>query len=175
MRFTSDLIYRWIRAQGAGDSRPDEAEIEIPPVIVPVITVPGPFRDLGTALISTEIQRESFAMDVATNRAASQPEASPSLCTFGRGLWKIRIHFMHHSDFTGVPSAVGGVLFLGDPAGGAAGIARFGNIANASQMVVVEFFAMFNRDGWLLGVTQGATGVGQTMRTGCDGLLQRMN
>lgn len=159
---------------GLGDSFPQDQDIEVPTAIIPVVHLPGPFRN-PTTIVITDVQRESFLLQAQATKAASQAETSNVICTFGRGLWRISLLLHHHADFTSAPGAVGAELFPTNPAGAGQLIARLFNIANAVLRDQVDSLYLFPEDSWAFNLRQGATGVGQTMFSSVEAICLRMN
>lgn len=175
MKFTSDLLYRWVRAQGSGDARPDEGEIEVPTLLVPVVQVPGPVG--GTpATSNVPTQRESLVLGSLVTQAASQAAAETSLILLGRGLWRLQTHVRFSADFTGPPADVGGALGFRHPSLGVTQrVVHFQFLANLSQQVFVDFTLMVSADDFVVLVVIGATGAAQTASMAVGGLVSRLN
>ncbi len=176
MRFASDLLYRFIRAQATGNARPDESEVEIPPMILPVAMIPGPLATLRTQVGAT-VQRESLAFEMDNVLGASSVAIDSLVVTMGRGLWRIIVSHHHHADFTSLPSAAvrGSTLLLQDPASENIIIHRWPNIANVPMSKTFDFVVVFPTDVWELHLISGPTGAAQTMQSNADGFALRLN
>lgn len=176
MRFATDLLYRFIRSQASGNAQPDEVEVELPPVILPVAMIPGPLATLRTQVGAT-IQRDSLAFEMDNVLGASSVAIDSLVVTLGRGMWRLMISHHHHADFTSVPSTAtrGTTLLLQDPASENIIIHRFPNIANVLMAKTLDFIVVFPTDTWELHLISGPTGVGQTMQSNADGLALRLN
>lgn len=173
MRYTSDLLYRLIRATGTGDPEPAAQALEIPDGLLATISVPGVLA-AGLSAPATALRRDSFITEVNRTQPASNVEVQTTVATLTRGLWRLDVNFVHHASFTQGPGNFGGRLRLQDPQGNSGNLAALPNIATVHQVVSLSLIVLLDRDSWLISFAQTATGVGETMWTGVFGLVSRL-
>lgn len=176
MRYTTDLLYRLVNAIGSGDATPDVVTVELPPVLVPTLSLSGPIPD-STGVTATEIQRETFRQQLITTRAASSTALNVAVATFGRGLWRISWSATFVASFTqafdsGTPQfkfTTRNPAFLTDLAFWSAMA-----VANVPQTESGELNILFPVDSWQLFTQHAATGVGQTAMSAVGILAHRL-
>jgi len=138
-------------------------KIEIPHTISPTVRLPGRQRRFA-AFSGTLIQRESFVTAFNRGRAASQAAISDTICTFGRGLWRVAIQLATLSTFTQASDGTVGNndLVMVDPAGNVFSFIKLFLQANVPQMQYGVWEFLFPEDSFAFRMDLTATGVGQT-------------
>lgn len=173
MRLSSDLLLRWIRSHPGGEVAPDEAQIEVPPLIIPVVQIPGPLLNFVVPL-STVNQRESFIFSTTRAQGASAAQVTDNVARFGRGLWRIIVTLFHRGDFNGANDAVGASLALESATVGI-NILRAAPTATVVFSRTLDVTLVFPVDDVLLRLTAGATGVGQAQFVAAEGFGLRLH
>jgi len=162
MKFSSDLLYRWVRAIGTGNSLPDSLDLEIPTALVPVVSVPGPLSRFA-GFSNTDNQRESFVAAQTMSLAASQAAITARLGTLGRGLWEITLWAIFVASYTqAYTTDPEGLITLVDNIGTETRIQGFFAVLNVPQSYTQRFRILTPDDGWHLRGDLAATGVAQT-------------
>lgn len=163
MKFSSPLIYNLARASPSPSVDPSDAELDVPALLVPVITIPREFPRLA-GFVDTTPQRQSFMASDSAARAASEPAATVTLATFGRGLWGVELNASLLADFSQVPaSAFNNRVELVDPAGTAVILLGLYQQTNVPQYRKGRYVFLFTEDSWRIDIVVAATGVGQTI------------
>lgn len=176
MRFASDLLYRMLRATGSGDAFPASQDLELPPVLIPFITVPGPISR-GAGFTGAAVQRESFTTSLGVTNAGVAAAFTQTIATFGRGLWEVGVRLAYGANFTTVfdGNAVLMTVLLRDPSAGDRVFLQTFAVTAFPQNVGVRGHYLFEDDGWSLIASVGATAAGQAHQGQFMVLASRLN
>lgn len=175
MRFSSDLLYRWVRSTGRGDGAPASQDLELPEAILPIVSLPGPISKFS-GFNSSGVQRESFVASATIAQAASAGAATNRVGTLGRGLWDVSIIGSMVASYTQVFTAAPEVLLqLQDSDGSNTGILRFYAVLNVPQFFAIRFLLLVAEDGWFFFLDHAATGVGETQASNATMIANRLN
>jgi len=161
MKYGSRLLYELSQAVDTQRLDGSEAELLVPSILHPIITVPLSHRE-HAAFSTTEVQRRSFDTRLETVLAALAADSNVVVATLGQGLWRLVLTMSGYSDFTSAPSAGGNRVMLRSPAGDDFSLLRTFDIANVPQHQTIAADFLFTVDGWLLGLFMSATAAANT-------------
>jgi len=161
LRVTSPNIFTLGQASGIASPEITDQDLLIPGVLQPILTIPGATARLP--ILNTTEQQSSFIASSTAAQAASAAAATITLCTFGRGLWRMLLTAGFVASFVEASGGVDNCIQLVDP--GQTNLIRlikfFG--ATTPQFASIVFDILFLEGGWAVFLRFGATGVGQTI------------
>lgn len=177
MKIVSDLRYAFARSVPGAIADGSEGEIGVYEDLLPTIELVGPIGNVA-AFVATVSARESFSSNAERGQDASQAAAFNTICTFGRGLWRVHLHLATLASFTqasGAAAAPHVLILLIDPPG-TGGRLMAAHAVNAQPINQEKtFVALFPVDGWALRLNHDATGVGQTIHSAATVLAWRLH
>jgi hypothetical protein len=136
---------------------PGDGELEVPPVVQPIIELSSPVDKVVTLAPSTAVQDSFFTAQVV-NRIGVQAALTTVITTLSRGAWAFDLGA--HAGFIGTSNLALGTfdeLQLVDPDGAAQPIFHFPRLTGQFMSWAHTLRVVFQRDGWNLNVTTGAT------------------
>lgn len=162
MRFSSDLLAQLAASIGTAELDFFDQELRIANQLVAIARVPK-FQPLLSGLSATVAFRTSFNITSQLGQVASQGAVQATVCTLGRGLWRVSASLHHLANFSQASdgSIAEGALRLLDPNLAANILLRsYASATPQHQRGVWDW--LFLEDSWSLQIQVGATGVGQT-------------
>ena len=164
MKYTSDLLFRILRATRTPQLDGFERDLEVPAAMVPVLSPVGPTPQAQNGLVSDE-QRESFWHTIRLGNSGVAVAFTQTLAVFARGLWHFEALLSCAQSFTVADfSVTGGCrLQLIDPDANITSVLEAQGVANVPAYLRASGTWLVERDGWTWRASVPATAAGQTV------------
>lgn len=153
MRVNSPALSRIGGIVGGAIVEPGDGDLQIPPVLQPLVEIPGP---INSFIAPSGTQRDSYA--ASQTRLVSGVAATTvfSLGVLGKGLWKLAINFQ--GAFIGTSNLTGSSqLRIVDPDSNLFALLAYPHITGQPSSQFIDQWWAFQRDGFEIQLVQLVT------------------